>query len=191
MERIKFLESENKSLKFQLNQAKDYLEDEQSFLLEYERLMHFLTSFVSWSNESNKLLTKREKAELKKHDPKITKVIFERLALNPIAKKDREKNEALHKSLTRGDELARIKNLMLHLQKSLEYITSFKPKPQRNRPKLKQVAFHQWVKNRKIDMKQGLNNLVIDAEEDYKNGDLKVKIGRSTIRECLQQVRKK
>lgn len=165
MERIKLLESENKSLKFQLSQAKaeiekrnkwfnDYLEEEQSFLLEYERLMNFLTSFVLWSNESNKLLTKREKAELKKHDPEITKVIFERLALNPIAKKDREKNEALHKSLTSGDDLTRIKNLMVHLHKSLTFINSFKPKSERNRTKPKQIAFHQWVKNREIDVKQ-------------------------------------
>lgn len=64
------------------------------------------------------------------------------------------------------------------------------PKP-RKRSTPKQDAFHKWVKDNKIDTRLTLDHLTLDVEDAHQSGKIKIKIGRSTVQECLKAYRKK
>jgi len=194
------LESENKRLKAE--QAKQELrdkdldffyEDNEKFIIEFRMLREYLISFVQWSNDSQKLLTKKDKETIKRN-PELAKAIFERIAQSQEAKTDRERNLTLSESLRKGNELNQIRNLRPHLEKALERLTSFKPKgrkPGDDRPKPKQEAFLMWVTKYGIDPQSTLDSLAHEVDEAYQNGQIEIKIGRDTVRKCLPIIRKK
>lgn len=108
--------------------------------------------------------------------------------------KDSQKNNALRKSIEKGNELNRIKNLRPQLEKAIERLSSFKPKgrkPGEDRPKPKQEAFKNWVKDYKIDTRLTLDTLTDKVDQAFDNGEIKIRIGRDTVRECLLTLRKK
>lgn len=64
------------------------------------------------------------------------------------------------------------------------------PKP-RDRKHPKKEVFFQWVKDYDIDFRLSLGELHLEVDEAYRMGVIKIKIGRSTVNECIQILRDK
>lgn len=64
------------------------------------------------------------------------------------------------------------------------------PKPRKRKAKKKE-AFLKWVKDKSIDPFLTLDRLTEDVDEAYRLGNIKIKIGRDTVRKCLPSIRKK
>lgn len=191
--KIKRLESEIKSLKSQVTKAEKrnaqfdrHMDDQAPIWWEFERLMHFLVDFVKTSNESKKLLTDKDKAELKKHDPEITRRIFERIASTPAAQRDREKNAALYKSLETGSEVTRIRNIMPHLEDAIRIFKSFTgSKPARKRISKNETEFWDAIRAHKIDPEKSISEIMQSLNPkgfDFKRTSIHKYISKSRSR---------
>lgn len=64
------------------------------------------------------------------------------------------------------------------------------PKP-RKRSAIKKDAFLKWAKDNNIDTGLALDRLTSEVNDAYDEGKIEIRIGRSTVRECLTIIRKK